>query len=259
MARRSVLLLVAVLIALVGTALIVLYVQGIDERATKGQELVEVLVATEAIDAGEAVSAAQEGGKFETKQVRREDLVDGAISSTGSITDLVALGTIYPGEQLIAKKFGTLGATDALVIPDKKMAVSVELTDWERVAGFVNPGSEIAVFATAIAPARLTPTGDEIVLPGVTRIVLTRTPVVGVGTTSVTARTVQTEEGDQVTEEVPTTILTVAVTQEEAERLIHADRTTDLTFALLTEDTETRDKPGVGAEAIFPETFRAVP
>jgi pilus assembly protein CpaB len=259
MARRSVLLLVAVLIALVGTALIVLYVQGIDERATEGQELVEVLVATDTIDAGEAVSSAQEAGKFETKQVRRDDLVEGAISSTGSITDLVALGTIYPGEQLIAKKFGTIGSTDALVIPDKKMAVSVELTDWERVAGFVNPGSEIAVFATGLDAVRISPTGEETRLGDKTRIVLTRSPVVGVGTTSVTSRTVETEEGAQVTEEVPTTILTLAVTQDEAERLIHADRTSDLTFALLTEDTDVRDKPTVGGEVVFPELFRALP
>ena len=56
MARRSVLLLVAALIALAGTAMIVLYVQGIDARATKDQELVEVLVATETIDLGESVA-----------------------------------------------------------------------------------------------------------------------------------------------------------------------------------------------------------
>ena len=76
MARRSVLLMVAVLIALVGTALIVLYVQGIDQRATEGQELVEVLTATEHLDTGETVAAAQEAGKFEKKQVRRDDMVE---------------------------------------------------------------------------------------------------------------------------------------------------------------------------------------
>ena len=54
MARRSILLTVAVLIALVGTSLIVLYVQGIDARATADQELVEVLQATDVIDAGDA-------------------------------------------------------------------------------------------------------------------------------------------------------------------------------------------------------------
>ena len=129
MARRSVLLIVAVLIALIGTSLIVLYVQGIDKRAAEGQELVEVLVATETIEAGEAVDEAQEAGKFEKKEVRRDDLVDGALSSTGSISGLVATGAIFPGEQLIAKKFGSMGDTESLAIPDDKIAISVELTD----------------------------------------------------------------------------------------------------------------------------------
>ena len=84
MARRSVLLIVAVLIALVGTSLIVLYVQGIDSRATAGQELVEVLAATDVIETGEDVAAAQEAGKFEKTEVRREDLVEGALTSTSS-------------------------------------------------------------------------------------------------------------------------------------------------------------------------------
>jgi pilus assembly protein CpaB len=258
MARRSVLLIVAVLIALVGTSLIVLYVQGIDSRATAGQELVEVLVATDVVDPGEEVSAAQEAGKFEKTEVRREDLVEGALTSTSSITDLVAINTIYAGEQILAKKFGNLGAAENLIIPDDKMAVSVELTDFERVAGFVNPGSEVAVFATALSPIRLTPDGKEIKLGSVTRIVLTRTPVIGVGTTSVTSRTTKTEEGEE-TAEVAQTILTLAVTQDEAERLIQADRGADLTFALLTDETKTEDGPGATPGDIFPETFRNLP
>jgi len=259
MARRSVLLIVAVLIALVGTSLIVLYVQGIDSRATAGQELVEVLVATEAIEAGDTVDSAQEAGKFEKKQVRRDDLVEGALSSTGSISGLVAIGAIFPGEQLIAKRFGTLGDTDSLVIPDDKMALSVELTDFERVAGFVNPGNEIAIFATVKGAQRISPTGDETKLGDWTRIIVPRVAVVGVGTTSVTSRTTKTEEGDQVVEEVPRTILTVAVTQEQAEKVIHADRTAEVTFALLTEDTSVQDEPGVGLADLMPELFRALP
>jgi len=259
MARRSILLMVAVLIALIGTALIVVYVQGIDARAAEGQELVEVLVATDTIEAGEPVSAAQEAGKFEKKEVRREDLVDGALSSTGSIVDLVAIGAIFEGEQLIAKKFGTLGDTDSLVIPDDKMAMSIELTDFERVAGFVNPGNEVAIFATALDPMRISPTGDEVKLADWTRVVLPRVPVVGVGTTSVASRTTKNDDGEQVTEEVPKTILTIAVTQAEAERLIHADRTTEVTFALLTDETNTQDEPGVGLSGVMPELLRARP
>ena len=132
MARRSVLLAVALVIALVGTALIVLYVQGIDKRAVAGQELVEVLAATDTIDPGETVAAAMEAGKFEKRQVRRDDMVDGALSSTGSISDLVSLSTIYAGEQVIAPKFGTMNDTEGLIIPDDKVAISVELSDPAR-------------------------------------------------------------------------------------------------------------------------------
>ena len=256
MARRSTLLIVAVLIAALGTAMIVLYVRGIDDRAAQGQELVEVLTATAVIEAGETVTAAQEAGKFEARAVRRDDLVAGALDSTESITDLVALGTVYPGEQIISDRFGTIGSVENLVIPDDKMAISIELTDFERVAGFVNPGSEVAIFGSAASPIRRLPDGTEQTLPAVTRIVLTRVPVIGVGTTSVTSTTTTTGEGEQVTEAVPRTILTVAVTQEEAEKLVLADRTTELTFALLGGETQSRDKIGVTPVDILPETFR---
>ena len=256
MARRSALLIAAVVIAALGTAMILLYVKGIDDRATQGQELVEVLTATETIEAGESVASAQEAGKFDTKEVRRDDVVSGALDSTESINDLVATGTVYAGEQIIPDRFGTLGDVGTLVIPDDLMAMSVELTDFERVAGFVNPGSEVAIFGTAAAPIRRLPDGTEQTLPSVTRIILARVPVVGVGTTSVGSRTVTTQEGEEVTEAVPRTILTVAVSQEQAEKLILADRVTDLTFALLGEDTESTDQPGVTPVDILPETFR---
>ena len=40
MARRSILLCVAFVIAALGTAMVILYVQGIEARATEGQALV---------------------------------------------------------------------------------------------------------------------------------------------------------------------------------------------------------------------------
>lgn len=255
MARRSVLLVVAVLIALVGTALIVLYVQGIDARATKGQELVEVLTATEVVNAGETVADAQAGGKFEKSEVRREDMVDGALSSTTSISDLVAIGTIFPGEQVIARRFGTLGDTESLIIPEDLVAVSVELTDPARVAGFVNPGSEVAIFVSG-DPVLISPTGEERQLPTYTSLLLPKIQVIGVGTTSVTSR--NTTEGDQQTiEEVAKTILTLAVDQEQAEKLIFSARNSELAFALLSADSKVSDNPGVTARDIMPDAFRA--
>ncbi|MEO5662941.1 MAG: Flp pilus assembly protein CpaB [Nocardioides sp.] len=255
MARRSVLLFVAALIALVGTALIVLYVQGIDKRATEGQEMVEVLTASATIETGEDVATAQEAGKFEKSQVRRDDLIEGALTTTSSITDDVALGTIYPGEQILGAKFGSLGDAQSLVIPDDKLAVSVELTDPERVAGFVSPGSEVAIFMS-LDPVLIEPGGEEKTLPAYTRLLLPKVEVIGVGTTSMTSKTITTDEGAEVVEQVPSTILTVAVNQKDAEKLIFAARNADVSFALLTKDTKITDQPGVNAAEIMPELLR---
>jgi pilus assembly protein CpaB len=240
MARRSVLLALAIVTALVGTLLIVMYVQGIDNRATEGQELVEVLVAKDIVNAGESVSAAEEAGKFEKREIRRDDLVPGALSSSTSVTGLVATGNIYPGEQLIADKFGTVGDTQTLVIPDDKLAVSVELTDPERVAGFVNPGSEVAVFVTVADSSY-------------TRIILNRATVIGVGQTSTTSRTTTDEQGTQTIEEVPKTILTLALTQKESEKLIWADRFGELNVGLLSDKTKTRDEKGTDRKMVVPD------
>lgn len=255
MARRSVLLLVAGLIALLGTTLIVLYVQGIDQRATEGQEMVEVLTASATIESGEDVATAQAGGKFEKSQVRSEDLVDGALTTTSSITDAVALGTIYPGEQILAAKFGSISDADGLVIPDDKLAVSVELSDPERVAGFVNPGSNVAIFFST-DPVVTQPDGTEKTLPPYTRLLLAKVQVIGVGTTTVSAKTITTEAGAEVTEQIPRTILTVALNQKDAEKLIFASRNSDVSFALLSKNTKISDQPGVSASELMPELSR---
>jgi pilus assembly protein CpaB len=255
MARRSVLLLVAALIALVGTALIVLYVQGIDQRATEGQEMVEVLTASATSDTGEDVATAQEPGKIEKTQVRRADVIEGALTTTSSISDEVALGPIYAGEQILAAKFGSLGDAQSLVIPDDMLAVSVELTDPERVAGFVNPGSEVAIFISA-DPVRIDPDGNETTLPPYTRLLLPKVEVIGVGTTSVSSKTTTTESGAEVIEEVPRTILTLAVNQKDAEKLIYAARNSDVSFALLSKNSKITDERGISAVDLMPELLK---
>jgi pilus assembly protein CpaB len=258
MARRSVLLLVAFVIAALGTTMIVLYVQGIDARATEGQELVEVLTVTEIVNAGESVSAAQEAGKFDKVEVRRDDMVDGALSSISSIEDKVAIGKIFPQEQVIGQKFGEPGQEESLVIPDDKLAVSVELTDPARVAGFVTPGSRVAIFVSA-DPVIYKPDGGEQKLPSYTRLLLPEVQVIGVGTTSMTARTTKTEDGEETIEEIPRTILTVAVEQEQAERVIFASRNGDLSFALLTDKSKIVDNRGVRAFDVMPEAYQGTP
>lgn len=256
MGRRTALLIAAVLIAAVGTALILMYVQGIDARAVEGQERVEVLAATEVIETGETFSDAQAAGKIDTIDVVREDMVTGAMSTADGLAGQVALATIYPGEQLLPQKFGEPGDEEVLTIPEDKLAVSVQLTDPARVAGFVTPGSKVAIFLNA-EPYLFKADGSKQELPPVTSLLLPKVQVIGVGATSVQTKTTKDEDGEQTTEEVPKTILTVAVTQEEAEKVLYGAKNGELSFALRTEKSKVGDTSGTTGNDVIPvEAFQ---
>ena len=152
MDRRRILLVVAVLVAALGSALVFLYTKGADTRAEEKFDTVEVLRATAMINPGEKFEDAQAAGKLALQAVSKDSLLDGYQTTTDSLGGTVSLSTIYPGEQIISAKWGTSAAgQSSLQIPDTNMAISVNLTDPARVAGFVNPGSQVAIFVTGTA------------------------------------------------------------------------------------------------------------
>jgi pilus assembly protein CpaB len=257
MGRRSVLLGVAALIAAAGTALVLLYVQGIDSRATADQQPVRVLTATVQVEPGETMAAAQAAGKVELVEWPQAKVLPSAVSSAESFQDQVAISTIYPGEQIIPEKFGDVGDQDVLNIPKGKMAVSVELTDPARVAGFVTPGAEVAVFVSG-APQLIKSDGSTRPLPEITKLLLRKVEVIGVGQTTVLSTTRTTVAGEETTEEIPKTILTLAVTQEEAEQVFLSSRTGELSFALLTDKSITKDSVGTIVDDLYAGSFPGV-
>ena len=139
-----------------------------------------------------------------------------AQTSTDSLAGKVALGTIYPGEQIIAAKFGGQAGRSRprCRSPKGMIAVSVNLTDPARVAGFVNPGSEVAIFLTGADDDRRASRS-----PGCCS---TRVTVLGVGSTTPVSTTTTDETGASTTEQLPRTLLTLAVDQEEAQKVLFA-------------------------------------
>jgi pilus assembly protein CpaB len=255
--RRAVLLIVALLVAGAGTALVLLYVQGISSRATAGQQPVQVLTATSQIDAGETLAAAQAAGKVDLAEWPKGKVMASAVGSAEAFQDQVALSTIFPGEQIIPEKFGATGDQDVLGIPKGKMAVSVELTDPARVAGFVNPGSEVAIFVSG-QPELFKADGSTLPLPQIARLLLRKVEVIGVGQTTVLSTTQTTAAGEATTEEIPKTILTIAVTQDEAEQVILGATTGELSFGLLNDKSITKDSNGTIVDDLYAGSYPGV-
>jgi pilus assembly protein CpaB len=248
MGRRTVLLITAVLIAAVGTSLILLYVKGIDSRATAAQQPVKVLTATGQIEAGESMAEAQESGKVDLQVWPKAKVLATAVSSAEDFKNRVAVSTVFPGEQIIPEKFGKAGDQDVLSIPDEKLAISVELTDPSRVAGFVSPGSDVAIFWSN-QPDDSSVAAES--MDQLTKLLLRKVEVIGVGQTTVLSTTSTTAEGEATTEEIPKTILTIAVSQKEAEKVILGSHSGELAFGLLTEDSITADSAGTELPELY--------
>ena len=251
MDRRRILLVAAAIVAALGAVLVFLYVRGADTRAEEQFDTVEVLVTTQVIEPGESAMDAYASGKIALEAIPQKQVLPGAGSDGDAYGGQVALTTLYPGEQLIPDKFG--GATDveaasSLSIPKGKLAVSVNLTDPSRVAGFVNPGSEVSVFFTGTLDNLTTPGTENV---DVTRVLLPRVTVLGVGSTTQVTTTKTDAEGQQTTEQLPRTILTLAVDQDEAQRLLLADYNAELSLGLLTANSDVRPGPGITESQLF--------
>jgi pilus assembly protein CpaB len=252
MGRRTVLMLVAILVAALGSTLVFLYVQGINDRAIEKQNPVQVLTATDVINPGESLDDAQAAGKLALTDIPAANVLPGALTSTTSLQGELALTTIFKGEQILPEKFGSTAApTDTLAIPKGKMAISVQLTDYDRVAGFVEPGSHVAIFVCTTGPGSK-PKGE---IPsdscqGV-RLLLPDVEILGAGDTSLMTTTTTDESGTQTSEQLPKTILTLAVTQADAQKTIFADRNQDLTFALITDDSNVKPNSGTYANNVW--------
>lgn len=252
MARRAVLFILALVLALVGTGAVLAYVQQVDDRAIADRRPVVVVVAKGTIPAGMTAQQATDKGLLENKKLPANAVPAGSLDSVTAIREQVAISDIYQGEILLPPKFSAQQVTGALTIPTGKMAVSVELGDQQRVGGFVLPGAEVAIFNTfqvEKAPGKADKPGKvEVTVDATTRLLLPRVSVIAVGPSTLRSTSAKTKDGK---DQIPVTILTVAVTQSEGEMLVHAAQTGELYFALLNGQSKTGPSDGVNNFTLF--------
>ncbi len=262
MTRRIGLIAASLLVALLGTAAVFSYVSRVEAQALSGAEPVDVLVATQRIPAGTSASMAVKNKLVQLSSMPRRSVPEGALADVQAVGAKTLVNDVFAGEVLLKAKFADQTArTGELVIPKDKLAVSVELDDPQRVAGFVVPGSEVAVFATVegTAAANNASTAQTDTGSGAapadgtfTRLLLPRTSVIAVGPATLRPQAQKKEEDGE--KAVPKAVLTLAVSQADAERLVHSVQTGDLYFGLLTSTSKTGPGSGVSTTTLFTST-----
>lgn len=239
MSRRLALLIAAVLVAAIGTGLVFAYVKKADDRAIANQQPVTVLVAKTAIAPGTRVVDAANSGAFEQKEFPKASIVPGAISSTDPIKDEVVTTTIFAGQQLLTGMFGATAASNAsITIPPGQIAASFSFQDPQRVAGFVQPGSNVVIFLTSAT------SGGQ----NSTRVLLPKVTVIGVGPTTITP---PADPAQANPEAQPRAMLTLALTQRQAEKIIFAQANGTMYLGLLNDRSLIKPSKGVSSQNLF--------
>ena len=261
MKRRLVIIVLALILAAVGTSGVLAYVKGANARAIAGMKAVSVLVAQKTIPAGTAAGAALHSGLLASQTLPASSVPANALSAiTPDVSSLVLSADLQPGQLLLRPMLvSPAQTTSGLAIPPGMMALTVSFCLPEVVAGAVQPGSQVAIFDTVgfSSAGTITAgpgcTGAHTQVDGTvkTRVVLTRVLVLSVGTAPAggTTSTSTTSSSALSGSSSPSsgqagTLVTLAVTQAEAEQLIQMTETGMPYLALLTTNSHTTSDAG---------------
>ena len=149
MARKVIAGVAALVLAVVGTVVLVTYVQSAEERALEGQEVVEVLVVDEAV--AEGTPSEQLAELVRSDEIPRAVVAEGAVGSLDDLTGQVAAADLVPGEQVVQSRFGDpddVAEQSDVDIPEGMQVVSVELAPERVVGGQLRPGDTAGVLAS---------------------------------------------------------------------------------------------------------------
>jgi len=235
MKRRGLSIALAVLLAVFGTAGVLVYVKHANARALAGQRAVTVLIAKGFIPSGTSAATAQEQGLLGTERLPAASVpADTLTAVTPDISALVTDSNVQPGQLLLRPMLVTSAqVTNGFAIPSGMIAVAIQFCVPEAVAGNIRPGSQVAVFDTVVSgssavSAQAACSGPHQSVPGVTvttKLILPEVTVLSVGQASAnvqgssqsgaTASSASSSSSSQSSE-----LVTVAVSQHDAARLI---------------------------------------
>lgn len=246
----------AVVLALLGTLLLISYVQGAEDRAREGQELAEVLLVEDAVERGTLADEMIDNVRL--IEIPVEAVADDAVTDLEDLFGLIATVDLVPGEQVLSSRFKTAAelASEARVeVPPQFLQMSITLSPQRVVGGRLLPGDRVAVLASfepfnlaTVEPTEedAEPDPDAVVIitddegtaavalqsPNATQILIHKVLVTGV---QVEEAPRETTDGVASTVEFAPTgnlVITLAATAEDVERIVFTAEFGSLWLAL---------------------------
>ena len=161
----------ALVLALVGTMLLVGYVSRAEDRALAGEELVEVYVVNESVGAG--TPADELATAVSVEKVPEKVRATTAVTDLAELEGLVTAIDLDPGEPLLDTRFVAPQAFEnrpkGVSAPAGTIEVTVALAAERAVGGLVAPGQTVAVLSSFepfdVDPSVVEVDGEAVALP----------------------------------------------------------------------------------------------
>ncbi|HLY21592.1 MAG TPA: Flp pilus assembly protein CpaB [bacterium] len=149
--RRWVVPALAIILALVTTAVVVGYLQSLQHRTAVAPAvpMEDVVVATHPIPTRHIIA----GGDLKVTQVPASGRHPRALHAVVEGVNRVAVTEIFEGEQVITDMLAPadVGASLSYVVPKGMRAVTIAVNEVADVAGFVAPGDRVDIVGTVVA------------------------------------------------------------------------------------------------------------
>jgi pilus assembly protein CpaB len=175
MRRRVLVALAAVLLAVVGSLVLVSYVRTAEARAAAGEVQVPVLVVAASVPVGtdaELVAASVTSVDVPARLAAPDRVTD--LEALTQLNGKVTTAVLLPGEQVQLDRFAdpaTLLPPGTVAVPDGMQEVAVTLEPQRAVAGALAPGDRVGVYVSEGAPGA---TGLPITRQVLTGVLVTR-------------------------------------------------------------------------------------
>lgn len=139
----------SIVLAVLGTFVLIRYVQSAEDRALADQETVEVLVVSDTIPEGATLE--EVALNVSTKRIPVAAQALGSVSDLSQIQGEVTAVDLVPGEQIVSSRFTTLAVLEAskeIEVPADLLQVTLSLSPERAVGGGLEPGDIVAYVAS---------------------------------------------------------------------------------------------------------------
>ncbi|WP_437774081.1 Flp pilus assembly protein CpaB [Arthrobacter sp. KNU40] len=134
------------MLAVVGTLLLVSYVQGAEARAQRDLQPVDVLVVQSQIPSGATADSIKAAVKLVS--LPQASVPNGALKSLDGLQGKVAATDLLPGEALVGARLvdpNTLAAPGSVPVPPGMQEISVQLEAQRVIGGRIQAGDTVGV------------------------------------------------------------------------------------------------------------------